>query len=120
MKKLSDKSDKSKQIATNIAKWDKERIASEYFCEKLSEIDPETKLTHLDSIADNMILKAKLEDDPRWTPLVLSMIKTDTKKPEGGNTINFFALASEQINESVGRLINVTPKKVKRGIESII
>lgn len=112
--------DTSKTIAANIAKWDKERIASEYFCEKLSEIDPATNLTHLDSIANNMILKAKYEDDPKWTPLLLSMIKTEAKKPEGPSTINFFNIASNEINDGLGRLINVTPKKVKKGIESII
>lgn len=108
-------------IATNIARWDKERVVSEYMREKMSEIDPESGLTAFDQIADNIIKLAKVETKPEWTPLALSMIKKEEKKIEG-NTINFFQIASEQINDNIDKLINITPttSKKAKGIERII
>jgi hypothetical protein len=112
--------DKSKTIAGNIAKWNKERILSEYMREKLAETDLETNKTNLDTISDRIIEKAKIEDEPKWTSILLSMMKTEDGKKQEPGVINFFQIASNEINDGLGRLINVTPKKIKNGIESII
>lgn len=112
--------DLTKTIATNIARWDKERIVSEYMREKLAETDLETNQTNFDVITDKIIKNAKDELDPKWTPILLSMIKAEDNKKQEPGVINFFQIASNEINDGLGRLINVTPKKIKGGIESII
>lgn len=112
--------DIAKTIASNIAKWDKERVVSEYMREKLAETDIETNKTNFDAVTDRIINLAKLEFEPKWTPILLSMIKAEDNKKQEPGVINFFQIASNEINDGLGRLINVTPKKIKRGIESII
>lgn len=108
--------DKSKEIAISIARWHKEQTVAQFFKEKMGEDGNANK------IANNIISKSLAEEKPEWTRLLMDTMKVgDDKKPEGGQSINFFTLASNQINSAVQSLIDVTPKKkVKTGIQNII
>jgi hypothetical protein len=102
-------------IATNIAAWDEANTVANFFKKKMGQDDNANK------VANNIISKSLTEEKPEWTRLLIDSMKAgEDKKPEGPGTINFFQVASEQINNSVQNLINVTPKSKKTGIQSII
>lgn len=120
--------DLKKAIATNIAKWDKERTVAEFVKDELMQIDPKTKkplrstvVNRLVYLTENALLNA---DQIKAIELLLKTMAGNEDriiKTEGNTQINYFQYASGQINETVDRLINVTPnKKIKKGIEAII
>lgn len=62
-----------KTINDALAKWDLEKSVSSYLKEKLGEENKETGKKHIDEIVDNAITRAKDEEDPKWTPLIIGM-----------------------------------------------
>ncbi len=105
----------SKQIAERIAKWDEETTVAKFFSRKMGENDNANK------IAENIISKSLTEEKPEWTRILLDSMKIEDKKGEVGTNLNFFAVASGQINSAIQTLIDVTPKKkLKTGIQNII
>lgn len=115
MKKPRDISQPTQPIAAAIAAWDESKTVADFFKKKLSQNG------NADKIANNIINKSLIEEKPEWTRLLIDSMKTaEDKQPPLPTQINFFQMASEQINESVKQLIDVTPKRNKKGIEAII
>ncbi|MDO9182402.1 MAG: hypothetical protein Q7U04_08330 [Bacteriovorax sp.] len=114
------------KIASNIAKWDKEKSLSEYAREHFTQADASgtTKIANVLNNIYNLALSAESEDiqlkAAREIRETLALCEPKEIKQEN-TQINFYANASNQINENVQRLIAASPKKeVKKGIEGII
>lgn len=110
---------KSKSIANPmsaaIAAWDESKTVADFFKRKMAQNG------NADRVVDNIISKSLIEEKPEWTRLLIDSMKTvEDKQPVLSTQINFFQTASEQINESVKRLIDVSPRRNKKGIEAII
>ncbi len=106
---------KPQSIAIAIAAWDESKTVADFFKKKMAQNG------NADRIANNIITKSLTEDKPEWTRLLIDSMKTaEDKQPPLPAQINFFQMASNQINESVKQLIDVTPKGKKKGIEAII
>jgi hypothetical protein len=107
----------SKTIAKNIAAWDESKTVAEFFKKKLCQNG------NADRIANNIIEKSLIEEKPEWTRLLIDSMKTpEDKQPLPSTPINFFTIASGQIDSAVQTLIDVTPKNnsKKKGIEALI
>jgi len=103
------------KIQEALTMWDKNIEVNEFIKNKLGG---KTKdgVTHADHIIDNAIERAKYEEKPEWTKLLLD---SSSNKDDKGNTqINFFGAIAESSNENINKLVDVTPKK--KTIEDLI
>jgi hypothetical protein len=70
------------------------------------------------------VKKDPKNEDLFYSKMILSLIaKTNASDIDSSSTINFFTIASNQIDKAVQSLIDVTPNKkpnAKTGIENII
>lgn len=105
----------SKKIDKALSAWDRNKEINEFIRDKLGLISQNGN-THADDIIDNAISRAKIEEKPEWTKLLLES-STDNKKAD--TQINFFASIAESSNANVDKLVDVTPKK-KETIMDII
>ena len=108
----------NKEIKNELKQWNKETDVAEYLKGKLSQEDKEG-MSHIETLVDNIILKAKLEDEPKWTRLIFDNIKEDNKK-ESTTQINIFTDIAQKTNETIDKLVDVTPKKKKKTIYDLI
>lgn len=96
------------KIKEELKIWDKNIEINEFIKSKLGQSGLNGK-SHADEIIDNAITRAKVEEKPEWTKLLLD---SAADRDEKGNTqINFFGAIAESSNENVGKLVDVTPKK---------
>jgi hypothetical protein len=100
-----------------LVAWDKNKEINEFIREKLG-LKSESGKTHADDIIDNAISRAKYEEKPEWTKLLLEASAPEDKK--GNTQINFFGAIAESTNENIDKLVDVTPKKKKSSIEELI
>jgi hypothetical protein len=105
----------SKKITTALQNWSTEQDVKSYIKQRLG-IEKEGK-KNIDAILDNAIANAKVEDEPKWTPMLLKSIESDSKKAE--NPTNIF-IAAEAMKERGREMVDVTPEKVSKSIEDII
>lgn len=105
------------KINKALVAWDKNKEINEFIREKLG-LKSETGKTHADDIIDNAISRAKYEEKPEWTKLLLDASAPEDKK--GNTQINFFGAIAESTNENIDKLVDVTPKKKKSSIEELI
>lgn len=107
----------NKNISKALTTWDKNKEINEFIRSKLG-LESKSGKTHADDIIDNAISRAKYEEKPEWTKL---LIDSSTPKEEKGNTqINFFGAIAESSNSNVDKLVNVTPKAKEESIEDLI
>lgn len=105
------------KIKQSLTTWDKNKEINEFIRDKLG-LQSNTGKTHADDIIDNAISRAKYEEKPEWTKLLLDASTPEDKK--GNTQINFFGAIAESTNENIDKLIDVTPKKKKNSIEELI
>lgn len=103
------------KINQALTAWENNIEINEFVKKKLGA-KTKNGSTHADEIIDNAIERAKYEEKPEWTKLLLD---SSSNKDEKGNTqINFFSAIAESSNENISKLIDVTPKK--KTIEDLI
>lgn len=114
------------KIASNIAKWEKEKSLGEYAREHFSQVDTSgtPKIANVLNNIYSLAISAESEQvqlaAAKEIRETLALGEPKEIKQES-TQINFYANASTQINENVQRLIAASPKKgVKKGIEGII
>ena len=103
------------KINKALTAWDKNKEINEFIRSKLG-LESQNGKTHADEIIDNAIERAKYEESPEWTKLLLDSSKSDDKK--SNTQINFFGSIAESSNNNIDKLVNVTPKK--KSIEDLI
>lgn len=96
------------KIKQNVVIYNKQLELSDYLKEKVSEIDKFSGSTHIDTIVDNVINQAKLEEEPRWTKLLFDNLKTNQKET---TQINVFADIASKSNESIEKLVGSSTSK---------
>ena len=101
-----------------LTEWSVEQDVTDFIKARLGLKDKGSKTTHAEDIIDNAIDKAKVEEKPEWTNLLLNQIKPDKKEGGGGQTI--FNIAANVADETLKKLIDVTPVKKKNKIEELI
>jgi len=115
-----------KTIASNIAKWEKEKTLGEYAREHFSQTDTNgtPKIANVLNNIYSLALSAESEQVQLQAAKEIreTLALGEPKEQKVENTqINFYTNASNQINENVQRLIAASPKKeIKKGIEGII
>jgi hypothetical protein len=102
----------TKQTIEAVAnEWLEAKSAGEFLRKKLGRDGTAEKL------ADNMISRAMTEERPEWTKLLFETMKVEQK--DSGTQVNVFTLANEKINESLQRIIDVTPTSKTKTIEKV-
>lgn len=105
------------KINQALTLWDKNKDMTEFLRKKLGEQAGNGK-THADELIDNALTRAKVEEKPDWTRLLLDAANSDDKK--SGTQINLFAAIAESTNENIDELIDVTPKNKIKTIDDLI
>lgn len=98
---------KNTALSKQLAKWEVEKHTSIYIKEKLGEESKSGK-THIDDIVDNAIDKAKVEEEPKWTPLILGM--AEPNKGNGTNVnvqVNNITEGKQQLEESMKEVLEL-------------
>lgn len=110
-----------KKINESLTLWDREQDLTQFIRQRLSLTDKTTSKLHIEDIVDNAIMRAKIEEDPKWTPLVLNAIQPKEDK-NSGTQVNIFQSLIEPTSERIKELVDVTPKKKSsnKTIEEII
>lgn len=108
----------NKKINQALVTWDRNKEINEFIREKLGLPSKDGGKTHADEIIDNAIERAKYEEKPEWTKLLLDASAPEDKK--GNTQINFFGAIAESTNENIDKLVDVTPEKKKNSIEDLI
>lgn len=108
------------KIQQALTTWSKKADLQEYIKEKLGEIDETTGRKNIDCILNNAVLQAKIEEDPKWTKLLFDNIKREDKTLDANNQTNIFVNANELADETIKKLIDVTPAKTQKKIEDLI
>ena len=105
---MTKKTKSIEKVKESFIAWNKDKDIAEFIKERMG-LKPEGKNeTHAEQLIDNMILKAKNEDKPEWTGLLLKSIET-TKENKVTN-VNVFAQIAESTNQGIDKLVDVTPK----------
>ena len=105
------------KIKQNLLGWSKDRDIAEFVKERLGLGSEGKDKMHVEEIIDNAIEKAKYEEKPEWTALILKSIEEPQKIK--GPTVNVFAQIAESTNEGIDKLIDVTPEKKKEFFDII-
>lgn len=115
------------KIASNIAKWDKEKSLGEYARQHFSQADASgtTKIANVLNNVYSLAISAESEQIQLAAAKEIreTLALGEQKEIKQENTqINFYQNASNQINENVQRLIaaSTTKQAEKKGIEKII
>jgi hypothetical protein len=106
------------KINIAMTTWDIKKDVTEYLKESLG-LESSTGKKHIDDILDNAISKAKVEEKPEWTTLLLNNIKEDKIK-DVTNSQTIFNIAAGVTDETLDKLVNVTPVKKETKIEELI
>lgn len=109
----------NEQIKEAMTAWDIKKDVAEYIKERMGMKSEGSDKIHAEEIIDNIISKAKTEDKPEWTNLLLNQIKED-KVQGGGASSTVYNIAATVTNETLEKLINVTPVEKKTKIEELI
>ena len=118
---MKNKSVEREKIEKAVTRWFSEKAMAEIFREKLGEIDEYSGNIHAEVIIDEAIQKAKLEETPQWSKFLFDNVKPADKK-ETPAVQNIFQIGASCTDETLKRLIDVTPvkKKEKNKIEDLI
>ena len=105
------------KIDEALTSWDIKKDVTEFIKERLGLEGTKGK-NHAEEIIDNAIRRAKLEEKPEWTKLLLDSVKVD--KVKDVSQTNIFMNANAVADETLKKLINVTPIQTKSKIEELI
>ena len=106
------------KVKQNLTTWSAKKDVAEFIKERMGLKAEGQKKTHAEELIDNMIAKAKYEDKPEWTTVLLNQIKEE-KKVTVGST-NVFMNAAAVTDATLKKLIDVTPVKKETKIEELI
>lgn len=106
-------------INAALTTWDKNKDVAEFIKERMGLKEEGKNETHAEELIDNVIKRAKTEDKPEWTSLLLNQIKEEKVKAVGPQ-INVFANAAAVTDDTLKKLIDVTPAKKETKIEELI
>ncbi len=108
---------KQTQITSALAKWERDKSINEFIRERLG-LESSSGKSHAEEIIDNAIERAKIEEKPEWTKLLIETTKTEQKAQA---STNIFFGAADLTNEALKKVIDVTPEpKAKSKIEELI
>ncbi len=106
------------KINKALTTWSVKKDVQEFIKERLG-IQKKGGKNNAEQIIDNAIERAKIEEKPEWTNLLLNNIKEDKVK-ETSNTQNVFNIAASVTDDTLNKLVNVTPVKKEKKIEELI
>ena len=98
------------EINKALTTWGVKKDVQEFIKERMGLKSGNSKKNHAEQIIDNVIEKAKQEERPEWTNILLNQIK-DEKVKDVSNTQNVFNIAASVTDETLNKLVNVTPVK---------
>tara|TARA_R110000851_G_C12986696_1_gene556890 strand:+ start:373 stop:714 length:342 start_codon:yes stop_codon:yes gene_type:complete len=104
-------------ITEALQSWSVKKDVTDFIKERLG-LQGSNGRNHAEEIIDNAIGKAKLEERPEWTKLLLDSVKVDKIKDVGQT--NIFLNANAIADETLKKLVNVTPTQTKSKIEELI
>jgi len=107
------------KVKESLLGWSKDRDIADFIKERLGLKTEGQDKTHAEELIDNVISKAKYEDEPKWTTVLFNQIKEEKVKEVGGN-ISIYTNAAAVTDETLTKLINVTPVKKETKIEELI
>lgn len=113
------KSNPIDKVKENLIGWSKDKDIADFIKERMGLKDEGKNETHAEELIDNVIKKAKTEDKPEWTTLLLNQIKEEKVKAIGSQ-INLISNANAIMDETLTKLIDVTPTKKETKIEELI
>lgn len=100
------------KIENAVDDWMQAKSVAEYFKKKLGTNGSADKVFY------NIVEKSLAEERPEWTKVLLDTMKVDAK--ESPQQVNVFSITAEKIDESLKKLIDVTPKKKANKVEELI
>ena len=104
------------KLQAALTTWDIKKDVSDFIKERMGLKSEGSELNHAEEIIDKAIERAKTEEKPDWTNLLLNSIKAD--KIKDLTQTNVFLNANAVSDETLKKLVNVTPIKTK--IEELI
>ena len=108
---MKNKQEIKAKIEAAVDSWNEEKTVADYFRKKLGQSGNAEKVFY------NIVEKSLAEEKPDWTKVLLDTMKVENQAvPQ----VNLFTVANQKISDSLQKIIDVTPKKVKKGIEGII
>ena len=102
---------KTSHLNQALVSWSVEKDVTDFIKERLGLKNEGSNKNHAEDIIDHAIDKAKNEEKPEWTSLLLNQIKPDKKENTSSRTQTIFNIATNVTNDTLEKLVDVTPVK---------
>lgn len=97
-------------VSTALAKWDREKTMNEFIRERLG-LESRGGKTHAEEIIDNAIERAKFEERPEWTKL---LVEATNPKTNNNPQTNIMLQIATNSNSNIDELLNKSVSKVDK------